>query len=240
MNITHTVRPRTRRRQARIEQILDAAQAILEAEGPEGLTIARLAEALDYTVGAVYRYFPSKGAILAEVQIRLTQVVTAALTEALDEVGARLEGARLDPARRSLVPLLHLAATYGALPRTHGRAFAALAMGLAREGNLVSEVDDVRVMAVLEPLLLRVEALFEGAEASGAIEAGDGARRALRLWAAIHGATGLRKVRGPSRRFTPDPDLATEIAVDLLRGLGAEPAALRAAHRFLRRQGDSR
>ena len=37
-------------------------------EGFDALTMQRLADECDAAVGAVYRYFPSKGALVAEVQ----------------------------------------------------------------------------------------------------------------------------------------------------------------------------
>ena len=54
-------RPRERRRRARIEAILDESMSILLNEGADALTMRRLADSLDLTAGAIYRYFPGKG-----------------------------------------------------------------------------------------------------------------------------------------------------------------------------------
>ena len=55
---------REKRREATIERIVDTALHLLETEGYEGLTIQRLAKELGYAVGALYRYFRSKDALL--------------------------------------------------------------------------------------------------------------------------------------------------------------------------------
>ena len=113
MNDVYKLAPRARRRAVRREEILDAAQALLQSEGPEGLTIAKLAGALDYTVGAVYRYFPGKAAILADVELRLTRARTAHFGATLDASEAELASSRLTARRRSLLPFLALAECYG-------------------------------------------------------------------------------------------------------------------------------
>ena len=63
--------PRARRRQARFKAILDAAMDLLVTDGLDGLTIHQLAKAVDYTPGALYHYFASKDAIIAELQLQI-------------------------------------------------------------------------------------------------------------------------------------------------------------------------
>ena len=57
--------PRARRRDANLARILDAAMELVAGGGLEALSMGRLAAAVDYTPGALYRYFPSKDALLA-------------------------------------------------------------------------------------------------------------------------------------------------------------------------------
>src|SRR5690606_12964446 len=59
---------RERNRLARHRSFLDAALRIATDEGVHRLTMQRLADEVDAAVGTVYTYFPSKGALLAEVQ----------------------------------------------------------------------------------------------------------------------------------------------------------------------------
>src|SRR6478735_9584117 len=59
---------RERNRLTRTRVFLDTAFRIVTAEGFDALTMQRLADETDAAIGAVYRYFPSKGALVAEVQ----------------------------------------------------------------------------------------------------------------------------------------------------------------------------
>src|SRR5262245_2488753 len=59
-----------RNRQRRIAAFLAAGQHIVTEEGIEALTMSRLASELDTAVGAVYRYFGSKGDLMAAIEER--------------------------------------------------------------------------------------------------------------------------------------------------------------------------
>ncbi len=65
---------RHRRRLARSESILTAAMRLVGENGIEGFTLQQIADELDYAIGSLYRYFPSKGALLAELQRRVVTV----------------------------------------------------------------------------------------------------------------------------------------------------------------------
>lgn len=90
-----TERTRARRADAR-ERLLAEARAIVASGGFAALQIAALAERAGVAVGTVYRHFPSKGALCAEVFERASQRELSALTAALSGSGepvARLDGA---------------------------------------------------------------------------------------------------------------------------------------------------
>lgn len=73
---------RERGRQEMRSAILDAAGAIVAAEGGDGLTIRAVAQAVGYSAGALYEYFDSKEAIL-----------TALYFEGADGLGSQCERA---------------------------------------------------------------------------------------------------------------------------------------------------
>jgi AcrR family transcriptional regulator len=82
---TMTSAPRTARAIARAEltrAILDAASRQLVEIGPAALSVRAVARELGMASSAVYRYFPSRDALL-----------TALLVEAYDELGTAVEGA---------------------------------------------------------------------------------------------------------------------------------------------------
>jgi AcrR family transcriptional regulator len=56
--------PRQARSRERLQRMLDAAEALLVAEGPGALTTTRVAEAADVSVGSLYQYLPDKEAIV--------------------------------------------------------------------------------------------------------------------------------------------------------------------------------
>src|SRR5687768_4597886 len=61
------------KRQQKLDTLLRAALAQIEAEGLESLTMQKLAARLDVAVGALYRYVDSKEALLAMLQIQTLQ-----------------------------------------------------------------------------------------------------------------------------------------------------------------------
>lgn len=86
--------PRTARALARetlTRDILDAARARLVADGPAALSLRAVARDVGMVSSAVYRYFPSRDALL-----------TALLVECYDELGAAVETAEAAVARDDL------------------------------------------------------------------------------------------------------------------------------------------
>jgi AcrR family transcriptional regulator len=61
-------RPQDRRRAQTRRDILDNAHQMLIAHGLEGISIRALADRIDYTPGALYKYFPSKEALIDTVR----------------------------------------------------------------------------------------------------------------------------------------------------------------------------
>jgi len=107
-------------RSGRAAAVIEAAWALLEAEGPEALTMRRLADELGMKAPSLYKHLPDKAALEA-----------ALVEEALAGVGAALHGAVERPGRRTPVaavlatyrryglanPNLYRLATAGRLPR---------------------------------------------------------------------------------------------------------------------------
>ena len=56
--------PRQQRSRARVRHILEAADAILSAEGFEALTVRRIAQEAGVPVGSIYQFFPDKAAVV--------------------------------------------------------------------------------------------------------------------------------------------------------------------------------
>ncbi|MEO0465831.1 MAG: TetR/AcrR family transcriptional regulator [Pseudomonadota bacterium] len=65
---SHDTSPAERRRLRVRASILDAAEKVFAAEGSEGLSIRRLADEIDYSPAAIYKYFGSKEELVDELK----------------------------------------------------------------------------------------------------------------------------------------------------------------------------
>ncbi|MEL7128781.1 MAG: TetR/AcrR family transcriptional regulator [Pseudomonadota bacterium] len=65
---THTPTPAERRRHRVRQTILDAAERVFAEDGEAGLSIRRLADEIDYSPGAIYKYFESKQELVDELK----------------------------------------------------------------------------------------------------------------------------------------------------------------------------
>ena len=60
--------PADRRRSRVRESIISAAERVFAKEGEEGLSIRRLADEIDYSPSAIYKYFGSKEELIDELK----------------------------------------------------------------------------------------------------------------------------------------------------------------------------
>ncbi|MBI5517022.1 MAG: TetR/AcrR family transcriptional regulator [Deltaproteobacteria bacterium] len=220
--------PRARARQRRLEEILAAGLELVRTEGIEALTTHRLAAELGLAVGALYRYFPSKAALVAALEGRCLALL-----------GERLEAVLLataevyPPEDAALARLLVLERAYGAFARERPAEFALLGQVLADPRTLVPGAEGAALMASTLKLLTRVAGLFAECERAGLLGPGDALERAVLYWAALRGALGLAKLRAHSSAVDAER-LSMEMARVLLLGMGAPPARLARAASVVR------
>jgi len=86
--------PLQARSNALVAAVLEAAVQVLEAEGAQRFTTARVAERAGVSVGSLYQYFPNKAAILFRLQSDEWRQTSAMLRDILED-RARPPGARL-------------------------------------------------------------------------------------------------------------------------------------------------
>ena len=143
--------------------ILDKARELLEAEGIDQLSLAKLADALEVKAPSLYRYFASKTALLQAIN-------TATITDLISTIQASVQSAPTD----SRLRITEMAVTYRAYAHAHPAAYV-----LAYSASS----PDMRVPADrAEALVLPLQALM--AEISGE----DHSLAALRgLLALVHG-----------------------------------------------------
>ncbi len=221
MTMAHEVtrRPRERRRDAKRSHIVEAAMEAVTSGGFGSLSMNKLADAVDFTPGALYRYFDSKDALLS-----------ALVSCVLDEVNERLRGAVLEAGDDPLARVFALARGYHAFSIEQPNRFGLLAMSMADPNVLLGtpESADPVAQSVASTLSPLAEAL--GAAASiGQLEAGNALERTLVVFGAIQGALQLRKQARIAPELIDVERLSLHAVRTLLRGWGAEPRALDSA-----------
>ncbi|OLF80585.1 hypothetical protein AWH62_15245 [Maricaulis sp. W15] len=79
--------PADRRRRKVREAIIDAAETIFTSEGEEGISMRRLAEAIDYSPAAIYKYFASKDELFTAIREMFFERLLARIHAAMEEGG---------------------------------------------------------------------------------------------------------------------------------------------------------
>ena len=209
--------PRRIRHDAVAEAIVDAAERVLGPHGVDGCTVARVAAEVGCTAGALYRYFPSKEAILAAVTARAITTFAADVRPGLDAAPPGPEGAFVDV----FVLTRAWAGLAARRPAQAGLLFGLLADPAPR----VPTQDAGDATAAATALLLRLVARLDDAERAGLLAPADPVQRLVTIWGAAHGVAALAKLR---THGLPLPADAVDAAVStVLLGLGADPILVR-------------
>jgi AcrR family transcriptional regulator len=146
--LTPRKRPVQERSRATVDAIVQAAAYILIRDGYSKLTTNRIADRAGVNVASLYQYFPSKEAILAELQRRHVAEQRAAMRKVLEEH----RGQDLETTVRALV-LMGMAA-HAVAPQVHAALAQMLPMRRSRSGDesdpVMREVAHALVSAVPE------------------------------------------------------------------------------------------
>jgi AcrR family transcriptional regulator len=215
MAVAHEVtqRPRDRRREATLARILETAMATIISGGFGSLSMNKLADAVHFTPGALYRYFPSKDALLSALVDRI-----------LTELRARLAAVSVeDPLAR----IFALARAYRTFAAEEPHKFGLLAMSMAEPKIILgtSEAAEPVVRSMIGALSPLADAL--GAAATkDKIEPGDALERTLVVFGAIQGALQLQKQARIAPAIIDVDRLITQAVRTLLCGWGADARAL--------------
>ena len=81
---TTTITPAERRRNKIRERILTAAERVFAREGVDGLSIRRLAENIDYSPAAIYKYFNSKDELVDELKESFFEILLENVNQIVD------------------------------------------------------------------------------------------------------------------------------------------------------------
>ncbi len=234
----------SRREQKRLEtteRILDAAMRLLTEEGYEAFTIARLAQELNYAVGALYRYFKGKDAILAALQLRIVERIERDLDVVAELVDRRVAADGLDPKTAAVIHVWAGVGVYESLTSRHPTHHKLLSLSLGDPRELIAnEVVDAGILEPLRHVLGRVGAKVQAAVDCGAFTPGNPSQRTILLWGATQGVMQLRKL-GRFDANLATRDLADQLYLGLFAGWGAPvdtlPTVQKVSHETLLQLG---
>ncbi len=212
---------RARNRQERERSYLAAAMEIAGRDGHRGLTMQRLADEVDAAVGTVYTYFPSKGALFAELQREAIERLTASYHLVRDRSEIVLADVGYDEQQAVVARLA-----------VFGRFWIAAAISLPQEASflhaliseseqLVPEEEHNRVMPAALALLDEARSCVEAAVAVDAIQVDDAMNLVVRWAAALTGALLAGNLASLNPEAFDGQRLAINLQRDLLRGWGA-------------------
>lgn len=177
VNVVHVSR-RERKRIERLAAFRGAALSLIRDDGLDGLTLPKLATEADAAVGAVYRYFPSKEALFADLQCALLTDLAGWLGTLDEKLAAETPATRVHAATRF----------YAALPNAIGGRFDLIATAVGDPRTLVPTELAGPVVEAAGPLFAQIASLLTAAEIASPGE------RAVILWASLHGIVQIRKL----------------------------------------------
>lgn len=206
--------PRERRRAERIDTIKEEALALVIEDGIESFSVHRLADRLDLTVGALYRYFESVDHLLSAVQVDVLEsfdVYFEGLEEALGQKGPG-----------TLQWVVNMTFGYMALSALEPVRFRLIARFVSSLDPMLN--DDAAASAV-EPamrLLGRMAIAIERAQDAEELCPGDAFDRTVLMWSCMQGLMERRKLTRLHTSLFDFGRMSEELMATLLIGWGAD------------------
>jgi len=223
INTTPSLTPRTRRRAKNLEMILDKAMDLVILSGWEGFSVHRLAREVDYTPGALYRYFDSKDDIFSALVVRILKTL-------LGQLQTDLALASGD----SLAQLIIVARSYKTFAQQAPHRFGLMAMMMADPKELLlTEKSAKPVVGAMLETLKPLREVIEVAMQEGVLSRGNASQRTLTLFAGLQGILQLRKL-GEKVPHVFDIDTLFETLLhSILMGWGVSSEAIKSAEGLL-------
>lgn len=208
---------------------LATAKHVVATEGLDALTMQRLAAELGCAVGTAYTYFPSKSALVAQVQADAIERLTGSYLLFRSRVGNEaLDGATTDVA--ALTEVVGFVRFWLATFDTFPEEAKLLQLLMAETSAPAIADDDVGrvVPSALRLLGLAAESV-ERAVTVGALRDGDALDRVVRLAAALNGVLMLDRLARVDAGLFDGTRHAAALTDELLVAWGASPDHLAAA-----------
>lgn len=214
------------RRRRRTEEILEVAMGVVMAEGLAACSLHRIARELDIAVAGLYRYFPSKMALVAALEVRVLAELSASMEAARGELAAATTPAEL------LVRVLSEGHVYRRYAIDAPARFALISQVMADPNVLVPGALGGQVLTTMLGLLAGVAGTFAQAANGGGLSAGDPVERSVLFWNGIRSVLQMKKLEQHSAWVNTDR-LYRSMVTTLLLGWGAPEAELKRAWKTL-------
>ena len=222
---------RERNRLARHAEYLQTALQIATDEGLAAVTMQRLAHEVGAAVGTIYTYFPSKGALVAEVQREAIERITASYLQLRPAIDERVLD--VDPSVASLAQLVGFARFCIESVDTLPQEQRLLQQLVFDAEEVVPTEEGARVLPAVLRLLNLAQERFAVAQEVGALSAGDAMERTVLLAASLNGVLQISKLARWDASLLDGPRLARRLVDDLLAGMGADPHVLERGHEVI-------
>jgi AcrR family transcriptional regulator len=222
--------PRPQRRRARrSREFLDAAQHIIAVDGFEGLTMARLARELDTVDSAVYRYFPSKGALIAEIEKESLERLEVSLIAISATGEERFAAGGLDERAAAVARLVLFGRWFCACTDTYPEEVRLLQMIMSKRETALDPEGGFRIFPIAMQLVGHSVSALEMAKAADALSDGDSIDRAIIWSGSLSGVLQSDDLEKYAPEIFGGTRLAKQANLALLAGWGADGALLDAA-----------
>lgn len=209
--------PRQRRRERQTREIIEASLRLTSEGGLEALTMQRLADAVDLTPGALYRYFKSKDSLLAELQSMVLHDIQQLIEHSMTYCQRWAESEAWSDDRRVLTQLLAIATIHRSLRRRWPARFRLLSRIVGTPAQVLDDELAAPLIMQLLTMLGHVAVPIAEAQSLGLFRSGSAKDRAVTMIASAQGLFQFGKFERISATGLDTEALAKVLIEDLLR-----------------------
>lgn len=210
----------------RSRAILSTALDILTTEGHEGLTMQRIADTLECGVATIYRLFPSKDALIGELQLDALAFLGASWEAGIAHLEATMEESGLDERERGLTRVLATGWFWVVAEERFPHEVEMSRRVVVDRSTVVPEEQAARIQAAALELFERGRATLHAAAEHGALDPGEAAERAIVLVSTIFGIAVTANGSRWDLAIIDRDRVAREAVCSHLVGWGAPPEAV--------------
>jgi len=224
------------KRTRKMQEILGVALDLACENGLENMTLHVLARRMDRSVAAVYRYFPSREAVVRELQRLVGSHLILLNQDAAEALDRRATKQNISQDISCLAQILTSAQVYENYARTHPAEFDLITHHLSTAFYKLPEKDAGLVFDVTRINLEALAGRFEVAMENGLLHAGDAKGHAMMFWGALQGVLQVQKLERSAPDFFTSKKLPNTTLDALLIGWGAKPKTVEATRALLEKQ----